>query len=361
VRRHAEQKISELLGSWLTANPNVPGLILLVRDSQDTVAVSAGHTRLDRAEPMHPNHAFRIASNTKTFVAAATMRLVELGDIQLDHAIREGLPEEMRSVLQQSYDLDAISVRMLLQHTSGIAGHDTANELVGDPYNDAIRRDRTHRWTPLEQIAFSVEHFEPACAPGACVDYSDTGYVVLGQYVEHATGQSLHALVRQHCRLNDVGLSATWWERLEAPATSGPRAHVNVDDDDWDDVDCSIDLFGGGGLVSTAADLATWWRALFAGDIISRESLIAMQSPLARSTASHGDAGLGMFRRSLAGRPWWWTHAGYWGSIVLHDPDDDLTLVAFRNQSNNTTAVLEPLLRAALDVNRVAPTRPLAR
>ena len=73
-----------------------------------------------------------------------------------------------------------------------------------------------------------------------------------------------------------------------------------------------------------------------------------MLGPLAPSAASHGNAGLGLFRRELAGRAWW-THSGYWGSVVLHDPDTDLTLTAFRNQSEVRTPALEPVYAAILD------------
>jgi hypothetical protein len=48
----------------------------------------------------------------------------------------------------------------------------------------------------------------------------------------------------------------------------------------------------------------------------------------------------------------WWTHSGYWGSIVLHDPTADLTLTGFRNQSHVRTAALEPTFTAILDAVR---------
>ena len=71
-------------------------------------------------------HTFRIASNTETFVAVATMKLVEAGTLQLDNPIAGVVPDDVRSVLAGRYDLTAITVRMLLQHTSGIASHEDA-------------------------------------------------------------------------------------------------------------------------------------------------------------------------------------------------------------------------------------------
>jgi D-alanyl-D-alanine carboxypeptidase len=342
-------KVENAITSWLRASPSVPGMIVLVRDADSEVSAHAGFADREHTQPITAAHVFRIASNTKTFVAAATMRLVEHRVIGLDQPIANRVPSEVRRLLAQRYDLNAITIRMLLRHTSGIASHDTgANDGPATPYLAAVKMNPAHRWTAAEQIAFSVERFPPTHAPGTTMRYTDTAYVVLGQVIEHATTQNLSAAVRELCRLDELGMRNTWWESFEPAATPPPRARVQLGDEDWESVDCSIDLYGGGGLVSSVADLTTWWRALFHHQILSPESLAAMQSPLAPSNESHGDAGLGMFRRQLAGRSWW-THSGYWGSIVLHDPDADLTLTAFRNQSTIRTASLEPTYTAILD------------
>ena len=338
------------LEAWLAENPSVPGIMTLVRDADREQVSQAGFADADHADVITAAHVFRIASNTKTFVAAATMRLVERGRFALDRPIGGLLPDDVRELLERRYDLGEITTRMLLQHTSGIASHDTgSHDGATSPYLAAVARDPAHRWTALEQIEFSVNHFPPAHAPGGAIRYTDTGYVVLGRLVEHMTGTSLPAAVRQLCRLDELGLTNTWWEGLEpAPDPEPPRARVQLGDEDWERVDCSIDLYGGGGLVSSVGDLTTWWRALFHGEIIEPLTLAMMLSPLAPSTESHGNAGLGLFRRELAGHTWW-THSGYWGSIVLHDPDSDLTLTAFRNQSEVRTAALEPTYAAILD------------
>jgi D-alanyl-D-alanine carboxypeptidase len=155
-------------------------------------------------------------------------------------------------------------------------------------------------------------------------------------------------VVRERCCFGPLGLHHTFWDRFEAPAEPAPRARTYIGDEDWEAVDCSIDLYGGGGLVSTLSDLATWWRALFSGHVVGSPALATMLSPLVPSTESHGAAGLGIFWRALAGRSWW-THSGYWGSIVMHDPAADLTIVAFRNQAQVRTTSIEPVFSAAVD------------
>jgi D-alanyl-D-alanine carboxypeptidase len=344
--------LDDALIDVLRAVPSIPGVVVLARSTDREVVAAAGCAARDRREPLTPSHAFRIASNTKTFVAATAMGLAEQGLVGLDAPIAGVLPGEVSDVLSRRYDLAAITLRMLLQHTSGIASHDTgSHDGTGAPFLAAAKAEPERRWSALDQIAFSVERFAPLFPPGAALAYADTGYVVVGQIIETVSGVALHSAVREHCQLDTLGLRRTFWDRFETPVEPAPRARTYIGDEDWEAVDCSIDLYGGGGLVSTISDLATWWRALFSGKIVGPPALAAMLHPLLASTESHGDAGLGIFRRRLAGRSWW-THSGYWGSVVLHDPEPDLTLVAFRNQAQVRTATIEPILNTAIEATR---------
>ena len=154
------------------------------------------------------------------------MRIFERGRFALDRPIGGLLPDDVRELLERRYDLGEITTRMLLQHTSGIASHDTAGpDGTTSPFLAAVGRDPAYRWTALEQIKFSVDHFAPAHEPGGAMLYTDTGYIVLGQLLEHVTGTSLPTAVRQLCRLDELGLANTWWERLEpTPDPEPPRA-----------------------------------------------------------------------------------------------------------------------------------------
>ncbi len=214
------------LAAWLSEHPNVPGIVVLVRDADRELNARAGFADRERTQPITTAHAFRIASNTKTFVAVSTMGLVERGAFLLDQPIAKLLPSTVQQVLARRYDLNAITIRMLLQHTSGIASHDSAGaEAAASPFLAAVRADPSHRWTPIEQIEFSIDHFPPTHEPGARMLYTDAGYVILGQLIEHVTAQPLPVAVREHCRLDRLALRDTWWESLEpAPTPQPPRA-----------------------------------------------------------------------------------------------------------------------------------------
>jgi hypothetical protein len=167
-------------------------MIVLVRDTGSEVRAHAGFADREHTRAIAAANVFRIASNTKTFVAAATMKLVEHGVLALDHPIAHMLPSRAERLLDRRYDLNAITIRMLLQHTSGIASHDADNDDgTSSPFLTAVKANPAHRWTATEQIAFSIEHFPPTHAPGAAMLYSDTGYVVLGQVIEHNTSRDL--------------------------------------------------------------------------------------------------------------------------------------------------------------------------
>jgi D-alanyl-D-alanine carboxypeptidase len=329
---------------WLNEHPTVPGIVLRV-DRGDAGQVSAAGFR-DRARTAAiGDDAMRIASNTETFVAAAALRLTEEGRIALDDPIAGILETEMSNLLARRYDVHRITVRMLLQHTAGLARHDADDHDDASSFMDLFRRDRQHHSTVLEQVTLMVERYEPVGSPGQRVVYSDTGYVVAGQILEHVTGQPVHQVVRDLCRFDELALAHTWWERFE----QGPNVaqlEVQVGDDTWADVDASIDLYGGGGLISTVTDLGRWWRALMTGHVLRADTLADMCTTVP-SDEPMGAAGLGLYRRTLAGRDWW-NHSGYWGSTALHAVDDGLTITVFRNQATLRTTDLEPLLTAVL-------------
>ena len=189
------------------------------------LADPAGGTAMTPATPV------RIASNTKTFVAAAILRLVEEGRLGLDDPVAGLLPAEGVALLREDgYDPERILVRHLLTHTSGLFDH------TGSPrYEERITSDPTHRWTPLEQLEAAMEWGQPLAAPGEVFSYCDTGYVLLGLILERATGRPLAAAVRElvgferaRPRLDLVGdprAGATRSATAGAPVPRRPRHH----------------------------------------------------------------------------------------------------------------------------------------
>ena len=112
--------------------------------------------------------------------------------------------------------------------------------------------------------------------PGDVVIYSDTGYVLLALVLEQASDLPLAQAYRRHLRFGALGLRTVYLEKLEpVPAGSGARLRHLFNGTDVSDVDATCDMWGGGGLVCDAQDLAGFWHAMFGGRVFDRPATLA--------------------------------------------------------------------------------------
>ena len=314
-------ELQRVLATALGEQPVSPGIAAAVDGPGLHWRGAAGV--LDRASgsALRASDRYRIASITKTFTAAAVLRLAERGKLSLAAPVARYLPAVYRRALRgDGYDPSRITVRMLLQHTSGLFDHSTA-----DLYEQKLFSDPGHRWTRLEQVRLAMSSGDPVASPGRRYSYSDTGYVLLGQIIESVDGRRQAAAYRHLLRFRRLGLRATYFETLEpTPRVPGRQAHQYFGDLDTTAVlDASHDLYGGGGLVSTAADLNRFIRALFEGRVVSRRSLAVMTTPSRQSGEDY--YGMGIRRISTAAGTCF-GHGGFWGSLTFFCPRRDLAI-----------------------------------
>ena len=189
---------------------------------------------------------FRIASMTKSFTAAAVLRLRDVGRLRLDDAVAGHVPEAA-GLRPPTSDSPALTVRHLLTMSSGLA--------TDDPW-----ADRHLDVAPTELRAWLAEGAEFAAAPGTVFEYSNLGYGVLGQVVEAVAGMRLQDYVSRHF-LEPLGMMDTVWDAARArPGARLARPHRLVDGAAVLDAaplgDGAIAPMGG--LWSTVADLALW-------------------------------------------------------------------------------------------------------
>lgn len=300
---------------------------------------AAGFADPEAKTPMTPGHPVRIASNTKTYVAAAVLRLAESNRIDLDSAIGNLLPVEYSDLLESDgYDPLAITVRHLLTHTGGLYDHGDA-----EAYTEAIIADPTHHWTPTEQITALVEWGDKLDEPGQIYSYSDSGYVMLGLIIERITGQGLAEAVRELVGFANLELGSTWWEIMEpAPEGSMERAHQFLGDLDVTEFVPYFDLYGGGGIATTMGDLARFHGSIFQGKVYSDPGTIEIMlstfdgieaSPTANERAlPPGAYRMGVWVLETEGYTSY-HHTGFWGTLAVHIPELDLTIAATGNQN----------------------------
>jgi D-alanyl-D-alanine carboxypeptidase len=235
----------------------------------------AGLANGEAQTPLAPADRFRIYSITKTFTAVLVLQLVDEGVLKLEDTVSQWLDDP---AVARIPNVDRITIRQLLTHTSGV--YDYYNGAGSSFVDDAITgqgADWSKVWTAQEVLAY-VDGARHAADfdPGQGVNYSDTGYILLGLIVEQAGGQSVSKQL--HARILDpLGLTDTFLAASE-PVPGGIVEGYHRLGDDLINVS-GINLswaWTQGGMVSTTEDLARFADALFNGDLIEQASLEAM-------------------------------------------------------------------------------------
>ncbi|MEV5837024.1 serine hydrolase domain-containing protein [Nocardia sp. NPDC052112] len=281
----------------------VPGAQLIVTANGDATQINSGVGDIVTGAAFPDDAQVRIASNTKTFVAAVVLQLVGEGRIQLDDPVERYLPGVVRG---PGGDGNLITVRNLLQHTSGIPDY-LVHLNLGSP--EALQQYRT----PDELIRLSLD--TPArFPPGSRFGYSNTDYLLAGKLIEQVTGRSVAVEVTNRI-LIPLELHDTYW-----PAFPGenvirgphPRAYqiVNGIRVDITDIDPGWGL-ADGALISTGADLNRFFSDLLDGKLLRPSELAEMLHTIqTMDPALPSEVGLGIFRRINSCGIDIWSHGG---------------------------------------------------
>ena len=271
-RAAADWNLQDTVAQFLRDNAAAPAAaVVVVRDGRVVDSAAAGFADPKTGRPMTPDTPLRIASVTKTYVAATLLAVSARRDISLDTSIEQFLPQPYLAPLREAgYDTAAITLAHLLTHRAGLRQH--THSLWYRLRSFALR---WLQWRPLDTVQVMAGLGPPLAAPGALYRYSDTGYVLLGQVLEHITGKPLHLAVRETLGLDALALDTTWWERFEAPPAGTPaRAQQYFHGWPANGFDASVDLYGGGGLIASAKDMALFYDALFGGRVFADTALL---------------------------------------------------------------------------------------
>ncbi len=346
----SELALQSVLDEILAKDETIPGAALHVEAPSVGLSWSGAAGMADRALgiEMTPQHPVRIASNTKTFMAAAILRLWEEGRLDLDDPIAGHLPNDFVRMLEaDGYHPDTITIRHLLTHTSGLFDY-----AGSEAFDARIGANVRHRWTRAEQLEGAMDWGDPYGKPGEVYGYSDTGYILLGEILERVTELPMGTALRDLVGYDDLGLSSTWLETKEPRPPGVPdRAHQYEGIDDTYRWHPSLDLYGGGGLVSTVGDLARFMRGIFTGRVYRRSSTTeVMLSTVAATSggpAYFGHAQVpGIYRMGVfvveIDDLTIYVHEGYWGTLAAYVPNLDLVVGATVTQAQTQT--LGPML-----------------
>jgi D-alanyl-D-alanine carboxypeptidase len=257
-----EAKLQRALDRVVAAG--APGMIALVRDGDRTVRLTSGYGNLKTRTPIRATDRFRVGSVTKTFVATVVLQLVAEGKLSLDDTVERWLPGLVPNG-------DRITVSYLLNMRAGLFDYlNDGDPTVLAPY---LKGNFAYAWKPRRLVEIGVSH-EPNFAPGTGYRYCNTCYVLLGLIVEKATGDAIETQLRRRIIVplrpratsfdTKPRMSGRWahgYELIGKP----PLVDVSVFSPSWG--------WTAGAVVSTADDVARFYRALFRGRLLRADLL----------------------------------------------------------------------------------------
>lgn len=246
----------------------------------------------------------RIGSNTKTFTAVTVLQLVGEGKIELDAPIETYLPGLIRG---EGIDGRNITVRQLLQHTSGLPNY---TQWLG---REALPIRHTY-FQPRDLLDAALAH--PAeFAPGTSWGYSNTNYIVAGLLIERVTGRPAGEAITRRT-IKRIGLRRTSFPGVGEQRVRGPHPKGYHTDDpskplvDFTRFDPSI-AWTAGQMISTPSDLNRFFTALLDGKLLGPEQLREMRSTVAAPEFGEGVGyGLGLVSTKLNCGTVSWGHGG---------------------------------------------------
>jgi D-alanyl-D-alanine carboxypeptidase len=258
-----------------------PGAVVFVRDGDEMIRLASGRGNLEPDTAMDIENPARVGGITKSFTATVVLQLVDDGVIALDDTVEHWLP----GVLPNG---DGITVRQLLNHTSGLYNYSSDPEVLA-PYMEG---DLTHPFDPADGVQVAAEH-DPLFAPGTALAYSNTNYLLLAMIVEAATGNSFESELTARI-FEPLGLDHTSYAM--SPEISDPHTHGYIILEGQPPIDATpwnpAQFGASGAILSTADDVAHFYEALLQGELLSADTLASMMTIDPVATGGVPDAGI---------------------------------------------------------------------
>ncbi|WP_268624719.1 serine hydrolase domain-containing protein [Paenibacillus alvei] len=279
-----------------------PGILAKTSESGKTWSYAVGIADLRTNKPMKTDFRFRIGSVTKTFTATVVLQLAGENRLNLDDSIEKWLP----SVIQgNGYDGNQITIRQILNHTSGIAEYSRSKEF------DLMDTKKSYAAEELVKMGISLP---PDFAPGKGWSYSNTGYVLLGILIEKVTGNSYAEEIENRI-IEPLELSDTFLpgNSTVIPGTKHPRGYIQLDRaSEPKDVTYYNPSMGqsAGEMISTADDLNKFFSYLLGGKLLKDQQLKQMLTTVPTGTEGIDGFGLGIYETKLPNGVLIWGHTG---------------------------------------------------
>ncbi|MGY0057236.1 serine hydrolase domain-containing protein [Streptomyces sp. LZ34] len=288
----------------------VVGVAAVLDTPSGTAAARAGEADLRTGAPMRTDAHYRAGSTVKSFVATVALQLVGEGRLALEDTVDRWLPGVVSG---HGNDGRRITVRQLLQHTSGLRGYTSIREVFPAGYSArGYYENRFRHYTAGELVAAAVG-YPPNSEPGAAYRYSNTNYVLIGMIIERVTGHPWRTEVRDRV-IRPLGLTGTSLPG-DRPYLPAPYAHgYHTYSEDGRRVDTTVfnstAADASGDLVTTPHDVNRFFSALITGRLLRPAEFAEMRRTVPIPDEPGRRAGLGLETTPLSCGGFYWHHGG---------------------------------------------------
>jgi len=303
-------------------NTRSPGCAVgVIQDGEFVLRRGYGMANLEHGIPLSSESVFRIGSTSKQFTAANVLLLVEEGKVSLDADVREYVPELP--------DFGTpVTIRQLVHHTSGYRDYLTLMDLAG------LRDD--DYYTDAELLAMLTRQTQLNFEPGAEHLYSNTGYWLLSQVVERASGDSLREFAAAKV-FEPLGMSNTHFHDDHAIIVENRASgYAPARQGGYRISMTTLPMVGDGGVFTTVDDLLAWDRNFYDSSIGSSRFIETMQTVGVLNDGEELDYAFGLDISTHRGL----NTVSHGGSFVgfradmLRYPDERLTVICLCNRAD---------------------------
>ena len=309
LAQNVNSRMDQITQSYVS-NKQFMGSVLAAQGNEVLLSKGYGSANLEWEIPNTPSTKFRLGSVTKQFTAASILLLEERGKLRVDDLVMKHLSDAPAA-------WEKITIFHLLTHTSGIPNFTSFPD---------YRSTEAFATTPEKLVArFRDKPLE--FAPGERMNYSNSGYVLLGYLIERISGESYASFVQKNI-FTPLGMKDSGYDSNSAVITRraagyepGPNGPINAGF-----IHMSIP-HAAGALYSTTEDLLRWEQGLFGGKVVSAASLQKMTTPF------KNDYAFGLTVRTEKGRKVISHGGGIEGfsTSLIYYPDDKLTIAVLGN------------------------------
>jgi D-alanyl-D-alanine carboxypeptidase len=313
----------------------IPGLNMsVVYKDGEQESFSSGFADVENKIALNAGNTLFSGSIGKTYAVAIIMQLIDEGRITLDDSILVYFPDS--AWIGRLPNIEEITIRMLLQHTSGLPRY-----VMNEEFWDTVAASPDKVWSYKDRLNYVFDN-DPVHEAGKGYHYSDTGYILLGMLIEKLTGHYYYDEVMMRLLMPGRLVSTYAADRRDIPHL--PIGYSRLPEMFNMPAQVVVDRkyvfnpqleWTGGGFASSTPDLAIWAKFYYEGRFISKSHLKEMTTPnpLSQHIGENLSYGMGSFIYETA-EGLAYGHTGFvpgFNSIITYFPEQGIAIAMQTN------------------------------